>query len=259
MRSKRPRAGAVTRVTLRTIALGANPARVSLIEAEGTETTMSRVASRLAPLIAVICTGAAVLTPATASAQAAAILEEIAGASGKHEAFDELKAGERLELGAGGRAIIGYLGSCVRETIDGGTVVVGQDQSQVDCGKVARETIPCEATQLVLSEQEAGKSATVAMRPMPWERELRQIVPSRSPLIWVGEKGQLTVRRLDSEEQQPLSLAIKDGKVDLAVHQVELVPNGFYELKAGKKRMVIKIHENAQAGAMPAMSRLVRL
>jgi len=220
---------------LRTIALGANPARVLLIEAEGTETTMSRVASRLAPLIALICTGAAVLSPATASAQAAAILEEIAGASGKHEAFDELKAGERLELGAGGRAIIGYLGSCVRETI------------------------PCEATQLVLSEQEAGKSATVAMRPMPWERELRQIVPSRSPLIWVGEKGQLTVRRLDSEEQQPLSLAIKDGKVDLAVQQVELVPNGFYELKAGKKRMVIKIHENAQAGAMPAMSRLVRL
>ena len=97
------------------------------------------------------------------------------------------------------------------------------------------------------------------MRPMPWERELRQIVPSRSPLIWVGTKGQLTIKRLDAEDQQALSLPIEDGKVDLAAHQAELVPNGFYELQAGKKRMVIKVHENAQPGAMPAMSRLVRL
>lgn len=220
---------------------------------------MSRAASKLAPLIALVCAGAAVLFPAAASAQAVAILEEIAGATGKHEAFDELKAGERIALGQDGRAVIGYLGSCVRETIKGGTVVVGKDRSQVEGGKVARETIPCEATQLVLRDEEAGKSATFSTRPMPWERELRQIVPSLSPLIWVGAKGQLAIKRLDNEEQQTQSLPIEGGKVDLAAHKVELVPNGFYELRAGKKRMVIKIHENAQAGAMPAMSRLVRL
>ncbi|HJR20977.1 MAG TPA: hypothetical protein VJ822_05115 [Dongiaceae bacterium] len=218
---------------------------------------MSRAASKLAPLVALICT--VVLFPAGAAAQAVAILEEIAGASGKHEAFDELKAGERLDLGANGRAVIGYLGSCARETIDGGTVTIGKNQSQIEGGKVARETIPCEATQLVLSEAEAGKSATVSMRPMPWDRELRQIVPSLSPLIWVEAKGQLAIKRLDTEEQQTQSLPIEDGKVDLTVHKIELVPNGYYELKAGEKRMVIKIHSNAQAGAMPAMSRLVRL
>lgn len=219
---------------------------------------MSR-ASNLALPIALICTSMLLAASASAQAQAVAILEEIAGASGKHEAFDELKAGDRLDLGAGGRAIVGYLGSCTRETIEGGTVVIGKDQSQIDGGKVARETIPCEATQLVLTESEAGKSATVSMRPMPWERELRQIVPSLSPLIWVGVKGQLTIERLDSEGREKVSLPIDDGKVDLAVHRVELVPNGVYELQAGKKKMVIKIHNNAQAGAMPAMSRLVRL
>jgi hypothetical protein len=215
--------------------------------------------SKLAPLFAAICASALLAASASAQAPAVAILEEIAGAAGKHEAFDELKAGERLDLGANGRAVIGYLASCARETIEGGTVVIGKDQSQIEGGKVARETIPCEATQLVLSEAEAGKSATVSMRPMPWERELRQIVPAQSPLIWVEAKGQLTIKRLDTEEQQTLSFPIEDGKVDLAIHQVELVPNGFYELQAGKKRMVIKIHNNAQAGAMPAMSRLVRL
>ena len=219
---------------------------------------MSR-ASNLALPIALICTSMLLAASASAQAQAVAILEEIAGASGKHEAFDELKAGDRLDLAAGGRAIVGYLGSCTRETIEGGTVVIGKDQSQIDGGKVARETIPCEATQLVLTESEAGKSATVSMRPMPWERELRQIVPSLSPLIWVGAKGQLTIERLDSEGRETVSLPIDNGKVDLAVHRVELVPNGVYELQAGKKKMVIKIHNNAQAGAMPAMSRLVRL
>jgi hypothetical protein len=214
---------------------------------------------KLAPVFAAICTSALFAASASAQAPAVAILEEIAGAAGKHEAFDELKAGERLDLGAGGRAVVGYLGSCIRETIDGGTVVIGQDQSDVEGGKVARETIPCEATQLVLSEEEAGKSATVAMRPMPWVRETKQIVPSLSPLIWVEAKGQLTVKRYDTEDQEVLTFPIKDGKVDLAEHRVELVPNGYYELQAGNKRMVIQIHSNAHAGAMPAMSRLVRL
>ena len=50
---------------------------------------MSRTASKLAPLIALVCTGAALLFPAAASAQAVAILEDIAGGAGKHEAFDE--------------------------------------------------------------------------------------------------------------------------------------------------------------------------
>jgi hypothetical protein len=215
--------------------------------------------SKLAPLFAAICASALLAASAAAQTQAVAILEEIAGASGKHEAFDELKAGERLELGASGRAVIGYLGSCVRETIEGGTVVVGKDQSQIEGGKVARETIPCEATQLVLTEAEAGKSATFSTRPMPWVRETKQIVPSLSPLIWVEAKGQLTIKRYDTEDQQVLAFPIKDGKVDLAEHQVELVPNGFYELRAGKKKVVIQIHSNAHAGSMPAMSRLVRL
>src|SRR5690242_17439978 len=107
---------------------------------------------QLAPLALAICivTGTA-LSPAIAAAdsRAVAILEEIEGASGKHEAFDELKAGDRIELGTKGRAIIGYLGSCARETIEGGTIVIGEEQSQLENGKVARETIACEATQLV--------------------------------------------------------------------------------------------------------------
>lgn len=218
---------------------------------------MSRAALKLAPLIALICAGAAALFPAGASAQAVAILEEIAGATGKHEAFDELKAGERIELGQGGRAVIGYLGSCARETIDGGTVVVGTDQSQIEGGKVARETVACEATQLVLTDQEAGQSATVVFRGPPWEKWVRQIVPSPSPVV-LAEGKSLKIKRLD-EDEKSVTVPLTSGHVDLAAEKVALTPGGFYELTAGEKQMVIKIDPAAQSAPMPVTSRLVRL
>ena len=158
-----------------------------------------------------------------------------------------------------GRAVIGYLSSCARETIEGGTVVVGKDQSKIEGGKVARETIPCEATQLVLTEEEAGKSGVFSTRDAPWVRENKQILPSASPLILVATGGQLKIKRRDSADEEILSLPIKDGKVDLAALKIALQPGGYYELQAGKKKMVIQIHSEAQPGSMPAMSRLVRL
>jgi hypothetical protein len=202
--------------------------------------------------------GIALLLSAGAQAQGAAvaILEEINGAGGNHGAFDELKAGDRIELGAKGSAVIGYLDSCVRETIRGGTVTIAAGQSKVDGGDVTRETVACEATQLVLSEEEAGKSATIVFRGPPWEKHVRQVVPSPSPLV-LAEGKKLEIKRLDSEEPA-MNLPLKDGKVDLAAQNAMLTPGGFYQLTAGEKQIVIKIDPAAQAGPMPAMSRLVR-
>jgi hypothetical protein len=206
-----------------------------------------------------ILTGAAVLLVPHASAEAPAvdILEEIEGVAGTHESFDELRAGDRLELGTAGRAVIGYFGSCARETIEGGTIVIGKDQSQVEGGRVARETIACEATQLVLTEQEAGTSATVVFRGPPWEKWVRQVVPSPSPVVLASGKS-LKVKRLD-EDEQPLTLALKNGRIDLSAEKVALTPGGYYELTAGKKQMVIKIDPAATTDPLPPMSRLVRL
>ncbi len=214
---------------------------------------------RLAPCAVLICTGAALLLSPQASAQApaVAILEEIEGAAGTHEAFDELRAGDRLELGAKGRAIIGYLGSCARETIDGGTIVIGNNQSQVEGGKVARETIACEATQLVMTEQEAGTSATVVFRGPPWEKHVRQVVPSPSPVVLASGKS-LQVKRLD-EEEKPVTLPLKNGRVDLDAAEIALTPGGYYELTAGKKQMVIQIDPAATVDPLPPTSRIVRL
>jgi hypothetical protein len=95
------------------------------------------------------------------------------------------------------------------------------------------------------------------MRGPPWEKYLRQVVPSPSPLVLAAGK-QLAIKRLDGDEPA-LKLPLKDGKVDLAAQNVTLTPGGFYELSVGKKQTVIKIEPEAQPGPMPAMSRLVRL
>ena len=213
--------------------------------------------SKLAPLFVAICTSALLAGNASAEAPAVAILEEIAGASGKHEAFDELKAGERLDLGTGGRAIIGYLGSCTRETIEGGAVMIGTNQSEIEGGKVQRETIPCEATQLVLTDQEAGQSATVVFRGPPWEKWVRQVVPSPTPVVLAAGKT-LTIKRLD-EDEKAQTVSLTSGHADLATENITLTPGGYYELTAGKKQMVIQIDPAAQSGPMPVASRLVRL
>ena len=213
--------------------------------------------SKLAPLFVAICTSALLAGNASAEAPAVAILEEIAGASGKHEAFDELKAGERLDLGTGGRAIIGYLGSCTRETIEGGAVMIGTNQSEIEGGKVQRETIPCEATQLVLTDQEAGQSATVVFRGPPWEKWVRQVIPSPTPVVLAAGKT-LTIKRLD-EDEKAQTVSLTSGHADLATENITLTPGGYYELTAGKKQMVIQIDPAAQSGPMPVASRLVRL
>jgi hypothetical protein len=215
----------------------------------------SKLSLQIAGFCATLLLGC--LSVAEADAAAIAILEDIQGAAGKHGAFDELKAGDRIELGTSGSAVIGYLDSCVRETITGGIVTIAPGQSQVEGGAVTRETVACEATQLVLSEEEAGKSATVSFRGPPWEKHVRQIVPAQSPLVMAAGK-QLEIKRLDSEEPAQ-KVKLTGGKADLAAGNIALTPGGFYQLTAGDRQMVIKIDPAAQPGALPAMSRLVRL
>jgi hypothetical protein len=135
--------------------------------------------------------------------------------------------------------------------------VIGTDQSQVQGGTIARETIACEATQLVLTEQEAGTSATVVFRGPPWEKWVRQVIPSSSPVVLASGKS-LQVKRLD-ENEKPMTLPLKNGRVDLSAEKIALTPGGYYELTAGKKQMVIKIDPAATADPLPPLSRLVRL
>jgi len=81
----------------------------------------------------------------TASAQSpAAVVEEIQGSVPGVQFMDYVDPGQVIRLGAHDRIVLGYLRSCWRETISGGTVTVGTEQSEVAGGEVARDKVACE-------------------------------------------------------------------------------------------------------------------
>ena len=62
-------------------------------------------------------------------------MEEVSGAPAGVEFMDYVETGRCIELGARGGIVRQRLNSCVCETISGGTVTVGTDQSDVQGGK----------------------------------------------------------------------------------------------------------------------------
>ncbi|MGE3935489.1 MAG: hypothetical protein AB7F67_19670, partial [Rhodospirillaceae bacterium] len=80
--------------------------------------------------------------PAAAQApDPVAVVEEISDPSVGIEPFEFLLEGRVIALSAGTVAVIGYLQSCVRETVTASTILVGERQSQVSGGTVEREKV----------------------------------------------------------------------------------------------------------------------
>jgi hypothetical protein len=77
--------------------------------------------------------------PATAQAPVA-IVEDIDNSSAGLEFMDYVPAGEVIRLVVSDRLVLGYLRSCWRESIVGGTIMVGADQSTVASGEPERQT-----------------------------------------------------------------------------------------------------------------------
>ena len=75
---------------------------------------------------------------------AVALIEELSGNRAALEVMDYLETGQVIRLGARETLVLSYLNSCTRETITGGTVTVGTEQSEVVSGKVERTKVRCD-------------------------------------------------------------------------------------------------------------------
>ena len=104
----------------------------------------------------------------TARAQSpVAIVEDISVTVSGVELLEYVNRGRAIELGATGTLVLGYLNSCVRETINGGSVTVGEDRSIVEGGKVSRERVECGGGKMQLTLDQARKSSVVVFRRPP--------------------------------------------------------------------------------------------
>jgi hypothetical protein len=232
---------------------------------EDISTVMTMKIGRLTVLATLVLS-----TSALAEGPPVALVEEVTGTSGV-EFMDYLEAGKIIRLNAQDSIVLNYLYSCVRETITGGVVTVGKDQSEVQSGKIVRTSTPCDTGRMLLSAQLASQSAGTLLRgakakqvdlkspPLP-----QFILYSLSPMLELrGSGGQLEIVRIDRNgEHYVLTISnqqlLHQAFYDFADAGLTLSPGGIYRAAMGGQSVTFKIDPSAKAGKTPIVGRLLR-
>jgi len=193
------------------------------------------------------------------------VVESISPGVAGVEFMGYLEPGQSFKLGPGQSATLGYLASCIKETINGGIVTIGKRQSKVAGGKVERLRVECDGGKLILTAEQAGKSAVTVFRTAPRKAKPGAIpkpqltIFATSPLVSLTWKAKfLKIERLD-KKGSPMTLDVTALVTDLAKHSIKLEPGGIYRLTVGKRKLVIKIDPLADDSSESVLQRLVRL
>ena len=206
---------------------------------------------------------------AAAAAQApVAVVEDVQGKVAGVEFMDYVAPGRVIKLGPKDALVLSYMKSCWRETITGGTVTVGQEQSAVSQGKVERFKVACDSTRMQLSAREATQSAATVFRSLrrdqPPPRGALLTLYGQSPVVEVNDsRGRLVIERIDeSGERVEIAVdgaALVRGKFfDLAKTGITLKPGASYAATLGALKAEFTIAWDAQPGSTPVVGRLLR-
>lgn len=192
-----------------------------------------------------------------------AIVEAIAVSDTNLEFMEYVEAGRVIKLGSTGSITLGYLRSCWRETISGGTVTVGTKKSTVVGGTVQREWVECDGGAIELRASEAVASAGMVFREQLSAQSARLPEPEitlygTSPFIILTEHGgNVIIERLD-ETDEVIVIKITGTFVDLAIDTNALEPGGLYVAHARAHSVVFKVDPSARPGAGPIIGRLIQ-
>lgn len=178
---------------------------------------------------------------ARAAGKVAAVVEQGATANGEIQVLDRLPAGTEFTLGNGETMILAYTRSCIRETITGGKVTVGAEQSEVAGGEVVREEVKtCPEPRLALSAAESQESATIAFRG-----GVRHLF-SRTPLL-ASRDGNLRISIFQGETLIG-EIKTEGGEFDLLADRLELTPGKTFRVESDSNTVLVEIDADAKAG-----------
>ena len=175
--------------------------------------------------------------------------------------MDYLGAGHTIALGKHGRLVLGYLNSCLREVIIGGTVTIGTEKSVVKGGKIRRERVECDGGRLLLTAEQAGKSAVTVFRKGNLSKGSGSLQPSLriyslQPLIQVKSlPSTVTVKRLD-RPQSTITVKLRKGVVDFVTQRLSLERGGLYRVTGRGASRVVRVDAHAANGGS-VISRLI--
>jgi hypothetical protein len=206
----------------------------------------------------------ALLGSSAQTAPPAALVEDVTAGVAGVEAFDYVSAGKQIQLGGAGKLVLGYLNSCQEETIVGGTVTVGSDQSTVAGGSVGRKTVACAGKPMQLTAEQSGTSGGLVFRKPPSKNaptpapaaDQPRVMSTAGPVISLPKPGRLTIVRVDSQAA-PVTLNLPAKPVDLGMRGVRLTPGGTYQANYGASSVVFQIDAQSTGETSP-LARLIR-
>ena len=185
--------------------------------------------------------------------------------------MDYVEVGKIIPLNAQDSIVLSYLYSCVRETITGGVITVGKEQSDVRSGKVVRTLTHCDAGRMLLSAQLASQSAGTISR----NAKSKQAEPTSSPVPQFmlyglspvidlkGGGGTVEIARVDQGSERYV-LAVGDPKLqrnafyDLADIGLTLTAGAIYRATIGSQSVTFGVDPSAKPGKTPIIGRLLR-
>lgn len=191
----------------------------------------------------------------------AAIVEDSAPTVSGLGFMDYLDPGRVITLKPEDWLVLGYLSSCIREEIKGGTVTVGATESNVAGGKINRTVIPCGGA-AQLSQAQASKSGAIVLRKAPSKQgsnavpEPSTTILALSPILRSSASGAIKLQRLD-QPGEPVILPVNARSADLLGLGIQLTPGGVYRASAGQTSTVFRIAPTATEAGGPILSRLV--
>jgi hypothetical protein len=219
----------------------------------------------LALTVSLLCSGPVLAAPA------AALVEDVTGASAGVEFMDYVEPGKVIHLGPRDSIVLSYLYSCVRERIEGGDVTVGREQSDVRSGKVERTSTACDTGRMLLTTEIASQSAGTLFRSLESRSDQSRSPPAPqftlyglSPMVELrGGGGTLEIARIDRNGEH---YALKIGTphsphnsfYDLATVGMTLSPGGVYRAAISGQTVTFKIDPSAEPGKTPIIGRLLR-
>ena len=112
---------------------------------------------RIASLVVVV--GATLIGSAAADPLGVALVEKASGDSSGVEFMEYVHRGQVISLASSDTIVLGYLQSCVRETITGGVVTIGASQSEVQAGTVSRAPVQCDSGKASVTREQSSAFA----------------------------------------------------------------------------------------------------
>ena len=160
--------------------------------------------------------------------------------------------------------MLGYLTSCWHETVTGGTVIIGREQSDVQGGKVTRTKVACDGGKIALTARQAQDSAGTIFRS-PDEESLLTLY-GLSPFVDATSGDALLIERTDRpDEVHVATLPAKQGTrrsfYDFATANKRLTAGGSYRAyraSIGSRQIFFRIDPGAKPSGVPIISRLLR-